>query len=148
MATNTRHIAAPPAQVFAVLADGWAYSNWVVGTSHMRAVEAAWPAVGARLFHAAGTWPVVIRDESVVEDVEQDRRLVVLASGRPAGKARVVLDLVPDGDGTTVTIHETPVAGPGEWVHNPVFDAVLKRRNTESLARLAAIAERRTTPGD
>ena len=27
----------------------------------MRAVESTWPAVGSRLFHASGAWPVVTR---------------------------------------------------------------------------------------
>lgn len=40
MASVSRVIAATPEQVFAVLAHGWSYSNWVTGTSHMRAVDA------------------------------------------------------------------------------------------------------------
>jgi len=47
-----------------------------------------------------------------------------------------------------VTMTETPISGPGKWLHNPVTDGLLGRRNTESLARLAAIAERRTEPSD
>lgn len=54
MATNSIHINATPQDVFAVIADGWAYGNWVVGTSHMRAVETDWPAAGSRLFHSVG----------------------------------------------------------------------------------------------
>ena len=40
-------IDADPAQVYAVLADGWLYPLWVVGATHMRQVDAHWPAVGA-----------------------------------------------------------------------------------------------------
>ncbi len=40
MATVTRHTAAPPAQVYATLSQGWLSTTWVVGTSHMRAVDA------------------------------------------------------------------------------------------------------------
>jgi len=43
---------------------------------------------------------------------------------------------------------ETPIAGPGKWLHNPAAEALLIRRNQESLARLAALAERRTEPAD
>lgn len=146
MAVVKRSIKASPDDVWAVLADGWLYSNWVVGTSHMRAVETAWPAVGARLFHASGVWPVVARDETKVEESEPSRRLVLLARGRPLGEARVVVELEPDGDSTQVTMHETPVAGPGKWLHNPASEAVLVRRNVESLARLAALVERHTQP--
>lgn len=41
---------------------------------------------------------------------------------------------------------ETPIAGPGKSLHNPATEALLTRRNIESLARLAALTERRTTP--
>ncbi len=148
MATVTATIPATPHEVFGVLADGWLYSNWVVGTSHMRAVEAHWPAVGARLFHASGVWPLVTRDESVVEEVEPDRRLVLLAKGGALGQARVEIDLVADGPATTVTMTEAPVAGPGKWAHNPLGDAILARRNVEALARLAALSQRLTEPSD
>jgi uncharacterized protein YndB with AHSA1/START domain len=148
MATVSKTVNASPGAVFAVLADGWLYSNWVVGTSHMRAVEADWPAVGSRLHHAVGVWPAVARDESVVEELEPNRRLVLTAKGRPLGEARVVIQLKPSGDATLVTMTETPIAGPGKWVHNPVTEALLIRRNVESLARLAALAERRTQPDD
>lgn len=146
MATVTRVIAASPAQVFAVLADGWSYSNWVVGTSHMRAVESSWPAVGARVHHATGIWPSVVRDETVVEVMRDEQALTLLAKGGPLGNARVVIELTAQGDATRVSMLETPTSGPGKWLHNPVAEAVLTRRNVESLARLAAIAERRTHP--
>jgi hypothetical protein len=146
MATNSTHMNAAPDDVFAVLADGWAYSNWVVGTSHMRAVEPEWPAVGSRLFHAVGAWPAVARDETQVEYVEKGRRLILIARGRPLGEAKVSIELAPEGDGCRVTMHETPIAGPGRWLHNPASEALLARRNVESLARLTAIAERRQHP--
>jgi uncharacterized protein YndB with AHSA1/START domain len=148
MARVDRFIAASPVQVFAVLADGWAYSNWVVGTSHMRAVESAWPAAGSRLHHASGTWPVVVRDETVVEEVEPDRRLVLAARGWPLGEAQVILELTAEHNGTRVTMTEAPTSGPGKWLHNPASEALLTRRNLESLSRLAMLAERRTNPAE
>ena len=148
VASVTATVQAPPAAVFAVLADGWLYSNWVVGTSHMRAVEADWPAVGSRLHHATGVWPLVTRDESVVEEVEDGRRLVLTAKGGRLGEARVVVELEPAGTGSRVTMAETPITGPSKWVRNRVSEAILLRRNAETLARLAALAERRTQPAD
>ncbi|MGI8710452.1 MAG: SRPBCC family protein [Acidimicrobiales bacterium] len=141
-------IAASPEQVFAVLADGWAYSNWVTGTSHMRAVDADWPAVGSKIHHAAGVWPAVARDETVVELNIAGQRLELTARGRPFGEARVVIELTAEGTGTRADLGETPIAGPGKWLNNPGTEALLTRRNAESLARLAAIAERRTHPKD
>lgn len=148
MAVNTTRINASRAQTFEVLSEGWLYSNWVVGTSHMRAVEAEWPARGSRLYHASGVWPVAMRDDTIVEEMEPDRRLVLLARGRPFGEARIVLELEDDGDGTRVTMRETPVKGPGQWLHNALSEAVLVRRNTETLARLTALVERRTSPAE
>ena len=149
MAKVTKVVDASPARVFAVLADGWTYSNWVVGTSHMRAVSSDWPAVGARVYHASGVWPAVTRDETVVEEVETDSRLVLTAKGGALGQARVVIELQPVSSGaTTVTLTETPTAGPGKWIHNPINEAILARRNSETLARLAALAEARSTPVD
>ena len=147
MATVRGHIDASPETVFAVLADGWHYSNWVVGTSHVRAVQADWPAVGSKLFHASGLWPAVTRDETTVDQVDAPSLLVLTAKGRPFGEARVTLELVEaPGGGTDITMGEAPVAGPGKWAHNPLGDLVLARRNTESLARLAALVQRRTSP--
>jgi hypothetical protein len=150
VATVSCFIDAEPDVVFGVLAEGWFYSNWVVGASHVRAVQEGWPAVGSKLYHASGVWPVVARDETLVEQVEPGRLLVLLARGRPLGEARVRIELAPSaagtGAGTTVTMHESPVAGPGKWLHNPLAEMVLTRRNTESLARLTALVERHTQP--
>jgi uncharacterized protein YndB with AHSA1/START domain len=148
MASVEREFSVDPHQVWATLADGWLYSTWVVGTSHLRAVEADWPAVGSRLFHATGLWPAVIRDETVVEVSEPGALLVLVARGWPAGQARVTLALTPTANGTHVVLEETPIAGPGRWLHNPVNEAILVRRNKEALQRLAAAAERRTSPAD
>ena len=76
-----------------------------------------------------------------------------IASG-PAGADRPPIPTYPpglsllaaEGAGTRVDMGETPVAGVGKWLNNPASEALLTRRNTESLARLAAIAERRTKP--
>jgi uncharacterized protein YndB with AHSA1/START domain len=147
MATVSRQIAAAPDDVFAVLADGWTYSNWVVGASHVRAVEAGWPAVGSKLHHASGNWPLALQDETEVESVDPGRSLVLTARGRPLGEARIELTLEPRDGGTRVTIAESPTSGPGHWLHNPVSDGLLALRNTETLTRLAATVERRTRPG-
>ncbi len=84
----------------------------------------------------------------MVEVSKPASRLVLLARGRPLGEARVELDLRSEDGGTRVTMSEAPVSGPGAWVHNRFSEMLLERRNTEALARLAAVVERRTTPGD
>ncbi len=132
--------------MFDVLSNGWMYTAWVVGASHIRAVESEWPAAGSRIHHSFGAWPLMLKDETKVEVSERPNRLVLLARGRPLGEARVSLQLDPDGAGTFVTMTEEPVSGPGKTLHNRWLDAGLKARNDESLARLAALAEEPTGP--
>ncbi len=144
--TVTRKIPATPDAVFAVLSDGWLYSGWVVGTSHMRAVEADWPAVGTKLFHASGVWPLVTRDETVVLTSERPALLVLQAKGGPLGQARIELRLTAQGDACVVEMDEEPNQGPGRWLHNPIAAAGIRRRNLEALNRLAILVERRTAP--
>lgn len=140
MARNVRHLACPPADVFAVLADGWLYPAWVVGAARMRRVGDAWPRAGARLAHSFGVWPLLIDDTTSVELHEQHRRLVLLARGWPMGVARVDIRLEPEGSGTKVTIVETPVSGPASWLRS-LIEPVLFWRNHETLHRLAHLAE-------
>jgi hypothetical protein len=146
MATVSTLMKVEPTRVFEVLADGWQYTAWVVGASHVRAVEQSWPSVGARIHHSFGVWPLVLRDDTTVEVCEPSSRLVLLANGRPLGRARVELRLMKEPSGTRVTMEETVVDGPGQAVPKPVMDRLLVPRNRESLARLAALAELPTSP--
>ena len=146
MATVEQHVAAPPPAVFGWLADGWHYVQWVVGTSHVRAVEPDWPAAGSRLHHAVGPWPLAVRDYTEVRAMEPDRRLQLRARGWPLGEADVDIVLTPVGAGTRVSITEQGVGGPGWLLRNPAGQALIRRRNAESLARLAALVEQRTRP--
>ncbi len=143
MSTTSRTVSATPGQVWSVLADGWLYPLFVVGASRIRDVDAAWPAVGSRLHHSVGTWPLLIDDNTEVLEVEEDRRIVLKARGWPMGEARVDISLQPSGTGTVVTIVENVTAGPGVLVPKPIQDAQLHLRNTETLLRLAFVAEGR-----
>lgn len=136
-------IDAPPQQVFDVLADGWTYSDWVVGTAHVRDVDDSWPRVGSRLHHRAGPWPFSLQDASTVLACDAPHKLVLKAGLWPAGEATVVFTLEPvDGDRTRVTIGEEFAAGPLRWVRNKLNDLVLHLRNRETLNRLSDIATR------
>jgi hypothetical protein len=142
MSRNVRVLQCAPDDVFAVLENGWLYPSWVVGASRMRDVDEAWPSPDARLHHSFGVWPALIDDktESLVWD--PPRRAVMKARGWPVGEARVTLDVKPRGaDGCVVRIQEEPVSGPALLVPAPVMDALLHWRNTETLHRLAYLAE-------
>ena len=144
MSTTTRSIAAAPEKVWDVLSDGWLYPLFVVGASRMRDVDESWPAVGARLHHSVGTWPLLIDDTTEVLEVDEGKRLLLLARGWPAGQANVDISLEPSGDTTVVTITEDATAGPGLLVPKPLRDAQLHWRNVETLRRLAFVVEGRT----
>jgi hypothetical protein len=144
MSTTTRSVSATPEQVWKVLSDGWLYPLFVVGASRMRDVDESWPAVGARLHHSVGTWPLLIDDTTEVLEVEEGRRLLLKARGWPAGEAHVDISLRPDGDTTLVTMEEDATAGPGVLVPKPLRDAQLHWRNVEALRRLAFVVEGRT----
>ncbi|GGR91493.1 polyketide cyclase [Micromonospora fulviviridis] len=143
MAIVEKVIDAPPQQIFDVLADGWTYSDWVVGTVHVRDVDDTWPRVGSRLHHKAGPWPLSLQDTSTVLECDAPHKFVVRAGLWPAGEAIVVFRLEPlDGGRTRVTIGEDFAAGPLRWVRNKLNDLVLHQRNKETLRRLSDIATR------
>jgi len=128
-----------------VLADGWTYSQWVVGNSRMRAVDPTWPAVGSTIHHSIGVWPAVINDSTVVESSIPERELILVANGRPFGKARITLRLQDLGDGgCLIEMAEVPITAPMSWLPDSVTLAAAVPRNRETTWRLAAIAERRT----
>jgi hypothetical protein len=144
MSTTSRPISATPAQVWEVLSDGWLYPLFVVGASRMRDVDDDWPAVGSRLHHSVGTWPLLIDDTTEVLEVTEREHLLLLARGWPAGQAHVDISLQPQEDSTVVTIVEDATAGPGLLVPKPLRDPQLHLRNIETLRRLAFVVEGRT----
>lgn len=144
MSTTSRPIAAIPERVWEVLADGWLYPLFVVGASRMRNVDDSWPAVGSRLHHSVGVWPALINDTTEVLEVDEGKRILLLARGWPAGEAHVDISLQPSGESTVVTIVEQATAGPGALIPKPLQDPQLHLRNTETLRRLAFVVEGRT----
>lgn len=142
MSRTTIHVSAPPADVFAVLADPHAYPDWVVGAKHIRAVEGAWPEPGATFHHSVGIGPITVNDSTSVVEVAAPHRLVLRARARPTGVARVELDLAERDGGTEVVMTELPIEGPPALLHNPLQDRIIDRRNRESLRRLKRLAER------
>lgn len=143
MATNAREIRTTPAKVWAVLSDGWLYPVWVVGATRMRDVEGPWPEVGARLHHSAGVWPAVIDDNTEVLECDPGRFLKLRARGWPLGEAEVSITLAPVGASTRVEITEKAVAGPGAMLPKAIENVAIGYRNTETLRRLAYVAENR-----
>ena len=141
MATTTRLIKASADRVYAVLSDGWTYSDWVVGTAHIRRVDAGWPEPGTELHHKAGPWPLSIRDRSTVVRSEPGRLLLLKVRLWPAGAGEVKITLEPVGaDATKVTLVEQFTEGPMLGLRNKVNDVILHYRNREALRRLDDLA--------
>jgi len=125
------------------MADGWTYSQWVVGNSRMRAVDPEWPKAGSTIRHSIGVWPLLLDDLTVVQDCQPLERLVLLAKGRPLGKARITLRLFDTDDGgCRIEMDEVPVGAPLGWVPDRLASAAAFPRNRECTWRLAALAER------
>lgn len=146
VAEVSRYVEASPERVWAELSDGWMFTGWVVGASHIRGVDGTWPDAGARLHHQVGAWPLVVSDTTVVLESDPPRRLVLQARAWPMGEARVELHVAGEGSGTRVTMAESPTRGPAAVLHTRLQEAALRKRNIESLARLASIAENRPLP--
>ena len=143
-ATIARQTSASPRQVWSVLADGWAYTTWVVGACRVRAVEPDWPQVGQRIHHSFGTWPVLLNDTTEVLEASELESLTLQARGWPVGEATVHITLQPWQSGTLIRIREDAVSGPGTLVPKPLRQLAIGPRNRESLRRLAYLAEGRT----
>ncbi len=141
-ATVERRIDAPPEAVWAVLADGWSYATWVVGTSRIRQVDRDWPHVGSRLHHSVGLWPLLLNDHTEVLSETPGRELELKARAWPAGQARVRIVLEPDGpEATHAVIEELVERGIGASVPMAAQQPMIIPRNRETLRRLALLAE-------
>jgi hypothetical protein len=141
MSKNQRLFHCTPGAVFEVLKDGWLFPVWVVGASRMRKVDPTWPEEGSQLHHSFGTWPALINDTTTAVKFVPDQLLVMRAKGWPAGEADVVIEVASAPGGCTVSIYEDAVQGPAKLVPSPVRHQMLHWRNTETLLRLAFIAE-------
>lgn len=133
---------------FAVLADGWLYPLWVVGASHIRDVDPGWPAVGTRIHHSVGPWPLNLSDTTKVREVDPPRMIELEARLWPVGSAWIRLELTEiTPDRTRISMFERAISGPAALVPDLVQTQVLAPRNKESLSRLADLVAGRAREG-
>jgi uncharacterized protein YndB with AHSA1/START domain len=142
MAVNNRRMTVAPIAVWSVLSDGHCYSDWVVGTSAIRAVDAHWPSTGSRLHYTVGRGPLRHEGHTEVVSVDPGRRLELEAHAWPLGTARIEICVEQVGDGSRVLMIEHPARGAAAALHNPVVDLLIKLRNVEALRRLERLAQR------
>jgi hypothetical protein len=145
MSRNTRMMSCTPQDVFDVLSDGWSYATWVVGAARIRDVDEGWPAVGTKIHHSVGLWPMLISDNTEVEHVDAPHQLRLKVRLWPTGSGLVTLTCTPANGQTEVVMEEQLVSGPASLLPKPAQDAMLHPRNVEALRRLAYLAEGRAT---
>ncbi len=143
MTEMSREFSCSPQEVFDVLDDGWLYASWVVGASRIRGVDAGWPAVGTKIHHSVGTWPMLIDDTSIVKAYDPPRMLTLQVRAWPAGEAQVVVKVAATSKGCLVTMSEDATAGPGKLIPGPVRHGLIGWRNREALRRLQLLSEGR-----
>jgi uncharacterized protein YndB with AHSA1/START domain len=137
----------PPERVFEVLSDGWMYAAWVVGASHVRAVDPHWPDVGSKIHHSVGLWPAVVKDTSTVTRCVPNERLVLDVAVWFVGRGTVDLELrrLP-GDRTEIVMREEMQHGLLSKLPAAVVDPAITARNNETLSRLGAVAGQHEEP--
>lgn len=144
MSRTTRVMNCSPEDVFEVLSDGWSYATWVVGAARIRDVDEGWPALGTKIHHSVGLWPMLINDNTEVEKIEAPRELQLKVRVWPSGEGVVRVLCIPRGpQQTEVVMEEQLVSGPVSWLPTVGKDAILHARNVEALHRLAYLAERK-----
>lgn len=141
MTENERLIRASVEDVFAILTDGWTYAAWVVGASRIRDVEAGFPQPGRSIHHSVGSWPLLIDDRTTSEQYEPNRFLQLKVRAWPTGEGRVEFEATDKGGQCHLVMREQAVSGPAALIPKAVVDPVLRMRNSETLERLALLAE-------
>ena len=110
MSVTERQINAPPAAVWAVLADPDNYAAWVVGCRDVRDADPGFPAVGTHFDHTLALGPLDLKDHSEVVESEEPHRLVLHVKARPLGRGSVELNLVAKDGGTWIEMREAPLS--------------------------------------
>jgi uncharacterized protein YndB with AHSA1/START domain len=141
MATS-REVRASRQEVWDAMADGWTYTQWVVGNSRTRAVDPHWPQPGSAIRHSVGVWPVVINDPTTVESCTPGQELVLRAGLGRLGVARITMRLTDIPDGCRIEMIEVPAEGPIGLIPDRLMLAAIYPRNRECLLRQTALAER------
>ena len=136
-----RHVAATPAQVWAVLADGGRYGEWVLGTQHIRSVDPEWPARDSSIHFVFGIGPLAYADRTTVVACVPHRVLELEVHAGLIGSIRVGVRLTPQRTGTRVMLEEHPASGLLARVHTRFGDVGFAVRAHLLLRELARLVE-------
>jgi len=145
-AASNKRTSASPHQVWAVLSDGYRYSEWVQGTKEIRDVDEGWPSAGTSIHYTAGIGPITHEDTTTSRECIPLQLLELEAHAWPAGTARVGLRVSPSGTGSIITMNEHPLRGPARWIHNPLTALGFRFRVKRMLEDLVRLAEAEAEP--
>ncbi|MEU8997651.1 SRPBCC family protein [Streptomyces caniferus] len=141
MAVRHRLIECTPEELWAVLADGFRYQDWVVGTAHSRPAAGNWPEVGSMIEYTVRLGPWNLSGHTVVRHSDPPRALELEVDSGRLGTARVAIEVRRWGPDSLVVVDEHPLRGPGGRLHNAGLEALLQLRHRSMLSRLAEVAE-------
>lgn len=142
MAVRHRLIKRSVADVWAVLADGSRYGDWVVGTDQSEPREGRWPEVGSSITYTVRVGWRTLSGTTTVRRCEEPGILELEADSGWLGAARIAVDVRPWGEYALVIVDEHPLTGPGGMLHNTAVDALIQLRHRTMLARLADVVEK------
>jgi uncharacterized protein YndB with AHSA1/START domain len=140
VARNTTHIDAPPAAVWRVLDDPFAYPRWVVGTERTVSADPGFPAPGTSFDVHVAFGHV---DRTTVVALDPGRRIVLDAAARVLGPARVTIETRAEDGGTALTLIEDPHGKAMPLRLFPPVHLLIRLRNVEALRRLRRIVRER-----
>src|SRR4051794_12420022 len=132
MAQNETHVAASPEAVWDVLADPYAYPQWVVGSDRTLEADADWPLPESKF---RVRLPLGDKDYTHSREAEPGTRIGLAAGGGPRGPFKATVLLPPGGDGTDVTLIGDPPGPLKSLTLFPPLHWAIAFRNTESLRR-------------
>ncbi|MFG2005580.1 SRPBCC family protein [Spirillospora sp. NPDC048911] len=147
MAVRHSYFAAPREAVWAALADGARYADWVVGTQEILREDPAWPAVGSQIEFSVGWGPLKYRNRTVVRICEPLDRLELEIKVGLLGTVRVAFQLLEWGEGTVAIVDEHPLRGISAGLHGPPGDMILHLRNRLMLRNLTALVQEKKQAG-
>ena len=140
MARNQIRIAGSVEDVFAVLADPYAYPQWVVGAREVIEVDPDWPQAGTRFRHRTGLGAATFEGTTFVRNVNAPHRIDLEFTVEGLGRGRVVIELSQEREWVEVTLEEH-VLRPLWPTSRYTSDVLLHVRNAEALRRLKALVE-------
>ncbi|GAB1325862.1 SRPBCC family protein [Streptomyces sp. NPDC093260] len=141
MAVRHRLVRTSPEAVWAVLADGSRYAEWVVGTAESHPLRGQWPQLDSAIEYQVRLGPVRLTNQTIVRNCEEGSLLELEAQAGILGTGRIAIEVRPWGEHCLVIVDEHPLQGAGGVVHNMAVETLIQLRHRAMLARLAKVCE-------